>query len=86
MLTIGRLVNYVVSQLVKKTGLIGMNRVLGGGVGIFRGLLIASSLFFFLDSYLHLSRVDFFQKSIFIPYLIFISKFVINRWISFLRV
>jgi len=66
-LILGALVNYLIGQLVSKTGLSGTDRVLGLAFGALRGVLIVSAILFFMDAFTPLSSSDWWQASTLIP-------------------
>ncbi len=63
----GGVVNYVIGQLVQKTGLSGTDRVLGVVFGGIRGILIVAALLFFLDAFTQFSTDDEWKESSLIP-------------------
>lgn len=70
----GALLNYVVSQLVKATGLSGTDRVLGAVFGALRGVLIASAALFFLDTFTPAADSTWWNQSVLVPEFAFIIE------------
>lgn len=66
-LILGALVNYIIGQLVAKTGLSGTDRVLGLAFGALRGVLVVSALLFFMDAFTPASTSSWWQESKLIP-------------------
>ncbi|QYJ84764.1 CvpA family protein [Shewanella mesophila] len=66
-LILGALVNYLISQLVAKTGLSGTDRVLGLCFGALRGALIVSAILFFMDAFTGAPKTDWWHSSQLVP-------------------
>lgn len=66
-LILGALINYLIGQLVDKTGLSGTDRVLGLCFGALRGALLVSALLFFMDAFTGAPNTDWWQSSNIVP-------------------
>ncbi|NQZ82447.1 MAG: CvpA family protein [Colwellia sp.] len=66
-LVLGALINYIIGQLVSKTGLSGTDRVLGLAFGALRGVLVVSAILFFMDAFTPASSSPWWQSSVLIP-------------------
>ena len=66
-LILGALINYLIGQLVRKTGLTGTDRVLGLAFGALRGALVVSAMLFFMDAFSSATDSVWWQKSQLIP-------------------
>ena len=66
-LVLGALVNYILGQLVVKTGLFGTDRLLGLCFGAIRGALIVSALLFFMDAFTGSPNSQWWKDSVLVP-------------------
>ncbi|MBV7387667.1 CvpA family protein [Pasteurellaceae bacterium TAE3-ERU1] len=71
-LIVGAIVNYILGQLVDKTGLSGTDRVLGACFGVLRGVLIVAALLFCMDTFTNLNQTEWWQNSKLIPHFGFV--------------
>ncbi|OOF67619.1 CvpA family protein [Rodentibacter caecimuris] len=78
-LIVGAVVNYVISQLVDKTGLTGTDRVLGAAFGFLRGVLIVAAILFFMDTFTNFEQSDWWKESTLIPHFGFIIEWFFQQ-------
>ncbi|MDU8924824.1 CvpA family protein [Pasteurellaceae bacterium LIM206] len=78
-LIVGAIVNYVIGQLVDKTGLSGTDRVLGGCFGFLRGVLIVAAILFFIDTFTNFDQNALWLESKLIPHFAFIEKWFFEQ-------
>lgn len=71
-LIVGGIVNYILGQLVDKTGLSGTDRVLGACFGLLRGVLIVAAILFFVDTFTNAKNTELWKTSELIPHFGFI--------------
>ncbi|SDJ94993.1 membrane protein required for colicin V production [Ferrimonas sediminum] len=66
-LILGGLLNYLIGQMVDRTGLTGTDRVLGVVFGAARGALVVAAVLFFLDSFTGAASSGWWHDSVLIP-------------------
>ncbi|GAA5218948.1 CvpA family protein [Corallincola platygyrae] len=67
-LILGALINYIISQLVQKTGLSGTDRVLGICFGAVRGGLVICAMIFLMTKFFQFADRPWWQASELIPH------------------
>jgi membrane protein required for colicin V production len=67
-LILGALINYIISQLVQKTGLSGTDRVLGVCFGGLRGVLVICAMIFLMTNFFQFEDRPWWQASQLIPH------------------
>lgn len=67
-LIVGSIINYIISQIVDKTGLSGTDRVLGACFGLLRGVLIIAAIIFLAKTFTSVNQTEIWKNSQLIPH------------------
>jgi len=79
-LTVSGLVNYILSQLIEKAGLSGMDRVMGMAFGALRGVLLTSLAVILLKEFTAVSQDRWWRSSELIPHVELIGNWFYKRF------
>jgi membrane protein required for colicin V production len=77
-LIVGGLVSYILSALVKMTGLTGTDRLLGMVFGVARGLLLVLALLILVPPIVPINQDAWWQESMLIPQFLLMQDWAIN--------
>lgn len=77
-LLIGSLINSLIGQLVRITGLTGTDRLLGMIFGFLRGVVILLSLFIFIPKVVPIDQDAWYRESILIPQILLLEDWSRN--------
>ena len=78
-LMLGSLLNTLLAQVIKMTGLSGADRVLGTAFGLARGLLLVMVIVFVLQSLLESDEQAFMRESRLLPHLVMVEEWARER-------
>lgn len=78
-LIVGAIINYIIGQLVDKTGLSGTDRVLGACFGVLRGVLIVAALLFCIDTFTNFDQSSMWKNSKLIPHFGFVVEWFFQQ-------
>lgn len=73
-LLVGSMINYVIGQIVKATGLSGTDRVLGMVFGAARGVLIVMAIIIFLPPFIPIDKDNWWHQSVLLPHFIALKE------------
>lgn len=79
-LLVGALVNYLLSALVKMTGLSGTDRLLGMLFGLARGGVVVLALVLLLPRLVPVNQDMWWQQSIVIPHFVAMEGWAVSTW------
>lgn len=69
-LVVGAMVNYLIGEVVRMTGLSGTDRVFGMVFGLVRGFIVVMALLLFLPALIPVNQDSWWRESLFIPQLL----------------
>ena len=79
-LTVSGLINYILSQLIEKAGLSGMDRIMGMAFGALRGVLLVSLTVILLKEFTSVSLDRWWRSSELIPHVELIGDWFYQRF------
>lgn len=86
-LIVGAMVNYLISEVVRMTGLSGTDRMFGVMFGFIRGFIIVMAILLIIPGLVPIDKDSWWKESLFIPYLMQFDEWcrmAANEFISFI--